>query len=104
MKTTFIKCTVAFAAVLVSTACGTRVSAGSASTTPMGLPSHPALRLLQTIPLPNVEGRIDHLAIDIKGQRLFIAALGNNSVEVVDLRVGKVIQSISGFSEPQGVI
>ena len=36
------------------------------------------LRLVQTIPLPNVEGRIDHLAVDVKGRRLFIAGLGNN--------------------------
>jgi DNA-binding beta-propeller fold protein YncE len=63
----------------------------------------PSLRLVQTIPLPNVEGRIDHLAVDLKGQRLFIAALGNNTVEVVDLRAGKRTQSISGLHEPQGV-
>ena len=42
-----------------------------------------ALRMVQTIPLPNVEGRIDHMAVDVKGQRLFIAALGNNSVEIL---------------------
>ena len=63
----------------------------------------PSLRLVQTIPLPNVEGRIDHLAVDLKGQRLFIAALGNNTVEVVDLRAGKRTQGISGLREPQGV-
>jgi DNA-binding beta-propeller fold protein YncE len=63
----------------------------------------PSLRMVQTIPLPNVEGRIDHLAVDLKGQRLFIAALGNNTVEVVDLRAGKRTQSISGLHEPQGV-
>jgi len=61
------------------------------------------LRLVQTIPLPNVEGRIDHLAVDLKGQRFFIAALGNNTVEVADLQAGKRIQSIGGLHEPQGV-
>lgn len=61
------------------------------------------LRILQTIPLPNVEGRIDHLAADLKAQRLFIAALGNNTVEVVDLRAGTRTQSITGLHEPQGV-
>src|SRR5512143_2364827 len=61
------------------------------------------LRLVQTIPLPNVEGRIDHMAIDLKGQRLFIAALGNNTVEVLDLGAGKRIRSIPGLHEPQGV-
>lgn len=47
------------------------------------------LRLVETIPLPNVEGRIDHMAVDLKGQRSFVAALGNNTVEVLDLHVGK---------------
>ncbi len=61
------------------------------------------LRLVQTIPLPNVEGRIDHMVVDFKGQRLFIAALGNNTVEVLDLRTGERIQSIIGLHEPQGV-
>src|SRR5262249_42334999 len=61
------------------------------------------LRLVQTIPLPNVEGRIDHMAVDLKDQRLFIAALGNDTVEVLDLRAGKVIRSITGSHEPQGV-
>ena len=61
------------------------------------------LRLIQTIPLDGVEGRIDHMAVDVAGQRLFIAALGNNSLEVIDLRAGKRIHSISGLREPQGV-
>jgi YVTN family beta-propeller protein len=61
------------------------------------------LRLAQTIPLPNVEGRIDHLAVDVEGQRLFVAALGNNSVEVIDLKAGRVIHSIKGLREPQGL-
>src|SRR5262244_1385963 len=62
-----------------------------------------ALRSVQTIPLPSVEGRIDHMAVDIKGQRLFIAALENNTVEVLDLRAGTRITSITGLHEPQGV-
>ena len=61
------------------------------------------LRLVQTIPLANVEGRIDHMAVDLKGERLFVAALGNNSVEVLDLRAGKRIHSITELHEPQGV-
>lgn len=61
------------------------------------------LRLVQTIAMSNVEGRIDHLAVDLKGQRLFVAALGNNSVEIVDLRTGTRVRSVTGFHEPQGV-
>jgi len=57
---------------------------------------HPkySLKLIATIPLPHVSGRIDHLAINLKKQIIFIAALGNNSVEVVDLKQNKVIHSI----------
>jgi len=61
------------------------------------------LRAVQTIALPNVEGRIDHLAADLQGQRLFLAALGNNTLEVIDLKAGKVIHSVKGLHEPQGV-
>jgi len=61
------------------------------------------LRLVQTIPLPNVAGRIDHLAVDLKGHRLFVAALGNDSVEVIDLPTGTRVRSLTGFHEPQGV-
>ena len=63
-----------------------------------------SLKLVQTIPLPNVQGRIDHLAVDVIGKRLFVAALGNDTVEVVDLKAGKVVQSLSGFAEPQGLV
>ncbi len=62
-----------------------------------------ALRQVQTIPLPNVEGRIDHLGVDVQGQRLFVSALGNNTLEVLDLREGKRLTSITGLREPQGV-
>jgi YVTN family beta-propeller protein len=55
------------------------------------------------IPLGEVNGRIDHLAIDLKRQRLFVAELGNNSLGVVDLAAGKVLRTIAGLSEPQGV-
>jgi DNA-binding beta-propeller fold protein YncE len=63
----------------------------------------PPLRLVQTIPLTKVEGRIDHMGVDVKGQRLFVAALGNNTLEVVDLAQGKQIRSVAGLREPQGV-
>jgi len=62
------------------------------------------LRLVQTIPLPNVKGRLDHMAMDVKGNRLFIAGLENGTLEVVDLRAGKWTRSISGFKKPQGVL
>ncbi len=55
------------------------------------------------IPLGQVSNRIDHLGIDVKRQRLFVAELGNNSLGVVDLAAGKVLRTIAGLSEPQGV-
>jgi hypothetical protein len=63
----------------------------------------PPLRLVQTIPLPGVQGRIDHLAVDAASQRLFVAALGNSTVEVIDLKKGQRVQSLAGFKEPQGI-
>jgi DNA-binding beta-propeller fold protein YncE len=58
------------------------------------------LRLVQTISIPGVEGRFDHLAVDLKGKRLFLAAQAHKSVEVFDLAAGKRIQSIGGIGEP----
>ncbi|HEX3419456.1 MAG TPA: hypothetical protein VHT21_24105, partial [Stellaceae bacterium] len=63
----------------------------------------PPLVLETKIPLGQVSGRIDHLGIDVKRQRLFVAELGNNSLGVVDLAAGKVLRTISGLREPQGV-
>ncbi len=62
------------------------------------------LKLEKTIQLPDVQGRIDHMSIDVKGQRLFVSALGNNTVEVIDLKAGKRANTISGLKEPQGVL
>ena len=58
--------------------------------------STPPLALEPTIPLPNVKGRIDHLSVNVQNQRLFVCALGNNTVEVVDVKAGKQIHSRSG--------
>jgi len=51
----------------------------------------------QSIPLPNVEGYFDHMAVDVKGQRLFVPGEHQRTIEVVDLRAGKVIHTITGF-------
>ena len=60
-------------------------------------------RLKQTIALPGVEGRIDHFAFDPAGERLFVCALENNSVEVVDLQRHERTHSITGLGSPQGI-
>jgi DNA-binding beta-propeller fold protein YncE len=66
-------------------------------------PQNDPLKLAATIPLPNVSGRIDHLAYDSRNQIVFVAALGNNTVEVVDLKSKKVIHTIKNLHEPQGI-
>ena len=66
--------------------------------------SQSPLQQVGVIPLLGVRGRIDHLSIDVKNGRLFVAALGNNTVEVVDLKSAKRVDSIAGLSEPQGVL
>ena len=60
-------------------------------------------RLVQTIVMPNVKGRIDHMDVDVGGKRLFVAGLENGSLEIVDLEGGKV-RSIPGFKKPQGAL
>jgi hypothetical protein len=62
-----------------------------------------AIRLETTIPLPKVEGRIDHMARDRRHDRLFVAALGNGTLEVVDVATSRHVKSIPGLKEPQGV-
>ncbi|HXT85940.1 MAG TPA: YncE family protein [Verrucomicrobiae bacterium] len=61
------------------------------------------LQLTATIRLPDVHGRIDHFDMDLAGKRLFMSALGNNTVEVFDIAGNKRIHTIRGLHEPQGV-
>jgi YVTN family beta-propeller protein len=62
------------------------------------------LTLVGTIDLPGVEGRIDHLAVDTAARRLYVAALGNDTVEVLDLKSSSHIKTVPGFREPQGIV
>jgi len=61
------------------------------------------LKMIQKIPLPKVKGRIDHLDADVRGKRLFVAGLENDTLEVVDLKAGKWARSLPGVKTPQGV-
>ena len=63
----------------------------------------PPLLLEQRIPLTDVSGRIDHMAVDLRRQRLFVAELGNGTIDIIDLTTGKVIHRIDGLREPQGI-
>lgn len=60
------------------------------------------LALEAKIPLGNVSGRIDHLAVDLARQRLFVAELGSDTLGVVDLAAGKILRTLSGLDRPQG--
>lgn len=63
----------------------------------------PPLELEAKISLGEVRGRIDHLAIDVKRQRLYVAELGNDSVGVVDLKERKTVRMLTDLKEPQGI-
>jgi len=60
------------------------------------------LQLEEQIPVPGVAGRLDHFTADAKRKRLFVSALGNNTVEVIDVFAGRGIHSIKGLAQPQG--
>jgi len=61
------------------------------------------LSLEARIPLPGVKGRIDHFSVDVKGQRLFVAAVENHTLEVIDLKSRQRVHTIADLAEPQGV-
>src|SRR5262249_19573013 len=62
-----------------------------------------AWRLEAKIPLGNVSGRIDHMAVDLARRRLFVAELGAGHVGIVDLDARRVLRNLTGLKEPQGV-
>src|ERR1700674_3519083 len=91
----------ALVAVALLASCGT---APTADTTPAAGARAQPLQLIQRIPVPGVAGRIDHFTAHPKRRLLIFAGLGNNSVEIVNTFEAKVVQSIKGLNEPQGVL
>lgn len=77
--------------------------AAHAQSTGTGEQQLPLLIPQGTIALPDTGGRIDHMAVDLVHKRLFVAELGNDTVDVVDLAAAKVIHRIAGLKEPQGI-
>lgn len=69
-----------------------------------GAPRAAVLEFVQSLPMPDVSGRIDHLALNESEQLLYVAALGNDSVEVLDLAAAKHVRSLRCGSEPQGIL
>ena len=99
MKT--VTAMVSLPALVYLASCRTAPTADTASA-----PKHELapLQLIQRIPVPGVAGRIDHFTAYPKRRLLIFAALGNNSVEIVNTFQGKVVYSIKGLDEPQGVL
>jgi DNA-binding beta-propeller fold protein YncE len=83
-------------ALLVAAVITLPIAAGAQTT---GVP----LELEAKIPLGPISGRIDHLAIDLKRQQLFVAELGNDTIGVVNLAARKVQSTMFGAKEPQGI-
>ena len=88
-----------FSALLVTVCLGNRGIGQQGSDSATSAP----LTLTGAIPLPNVQGRIDHFGFDPKSRFAFLSALGNNSEEVINLSAQRVVRSITGVPTPQGV-
>src|SRR3954464_9065139 len=92
-----IKCTCSFLfAAAALAASGSCVAAEEREAPPM--------RQVQEIPLPGVQGRLDHFTLDLKRKRVIFSGLGNNSVQSVDAFAGRQIHQIDGLAEPQGTL
>lgn len=61
------------------------------------------LTLIGTVLLKGVEGRLDHLSVDLASRKLFVSALENHSVEVIDLAKRRRVHTLTGINEPQGL-
>src|SRR6266705_5442191 len=84
-----------FASLLLATLLVSSIPAAGQESQALSLETH--------ILLPNVKGRIDYLSVDVKGQRLFVAAVDNHTLEVIDLKSGQRVHTITDLAEPQGV-
>src|ERR1700736_6191331 len=62
------------------------------------------LHLLNKIRMPGIEGDFDHFSVDVKGNRLFLAAEEHHTIEVFDLHSGKMVHSITGFDTPHSIV
>src|ERR1700674_395538 len=87
---------------LPSCLCALALLIASATATSYQQQKAEPLKLAQTISMPNVKGRIDHMDVDINGERLFVSGLENGSLEIIDLKAGKWKGSITGFKKAQG--
>ena len=90
-------------ALLVAGAAASWLALAPASEHPTSPPGAAPLVVEARIPLGDVRGRIDHLGVDLKRQRLYVAELGNDSLGVIDLKERKTLRTLTGLKEPQGI-
>src|ERR1700680_2011538 len=90
--------------ILLATVFCAGAAAALGSVAHAGERESPPVREVQEIPLPGVQGRLDHFTIDAKRKRVIFSGLGNNTVQVVDVFAGRMIQQIDGVAEPQGTL
>lgn len=90
--------------ILSATILGLVILSCSVASAQQAARESPPLRLIQQIPLPGVQGRMDHFTVDAERERIIFSALGNNTVEVVSLFAGRLVSAITGAQEPQGVL
>src|SRR5205085_2268296 len=104
LKPTILHSLAAVAALAVSLFAGAQTAPAKKAAAPQKKAAREfaTLQLEEQIPVPNVAGRLDHFTADVKRKRLFVSALGNNTVEVIDTFAGRVVHSIKGVNAPQG--
>ncbi|SRR6266404_5432400 len=90
--------------ILLAFSIGSATAQRTTSVLAPGQSATAPLKLLQTIPLPGVDGALDHMAVDPQRQRLFIPAEQHGTVEVLDLKTGSRIRTISAARWPSTVI
>ena len=62
------------------------------------------LKLIQTVQMPGIKKGFDHLTPDVRGDRLFVAAEWNGTIEVYDMKTGRHLHSIAGLGRPHGIL
>ena len=92
----------ALSAVALATSCALAIRSAKTAVAQTHAREILPLQLEEEIPVPGVAGRLDHFTADAKRKRLFVSALGNNTVEVIDVFAGRVMHSIKGLAQPQG--
>ncbi len=63
----------------------------------------PPLERVGTIALKGPAGGLDHLAVDARRGRLFVANTINGTLDIVDLKAGRLLRQVPGQGRIQGI-